>query len=70
MARDADQTETAMAAIIQAVLFAVDPSGATLRRACGHLRDGLRLAEQMDAANSDAAKIVHQFLQDIESESE
>jgi hypothetical protein len=67
---ETQQIATALAAVVDAALAAVDPSGATLRRACGHLRDGLRLAEQMDAGDSDAARIVSRFLEDIESESE
>ncbi|WP_363350188.1 hypothetical protein [Methylocystis echinoides] len=67
---EVEQIATAFAAIMDAALSSLDPSGAALRGVGWHLREGLKLAEQMDAVDSDAAKIVHHFLQNIESESE
>ncbi len=55
---DTNQTAIALACILDAALSAVDPSGASLRRACRHLNDGLTLAEQNGAANYAAADIV------------
>ncbi|WP_363348749.1 hypothetical protein [Methylocystis echinoides] len=65
-----EQIAVALAAVVDASLSSLDPSGAALRQVGWHLREGLKLAEQMDACDSDAAKIVRQFLQNIESESE
>ena len=66
---DANQIATALTCVLDASLSAVDPSGAALRRAHFNLREGLRLAEEMNAANNDAASIIREVVASI-SESE
>ncbi len=61
-----EQLATALAAILDASLSSLDPSGAALRRTCQHLSDGLRLAEQMGVPESDAARIVREVVNNIE----
>lgn len=63
---DTEQVAVAMAAILDAALSAIDPSGLSLRRACSILRDGLHLAKEMGTPDSVAAEIVGQFVQNIE----
>jgi hypothetical protein len=63
---ETEQIAAAMAAVIDAALAAVDPSGTTLRRACSHLREGLKIAEEMGAADNDAARIIRAFVDNIE----
>lgn len=53
-----NQTAIALACVMDAALSAIDPSGVSLRLACRHLNDGLRLAEQNGEANNAAAEIV------------
>ena len=67
----ADQTNIGLAlvCVMDASLSAIDPSGAALRRAHFSLREGLRLAEEMNAANNDAASIIREVVASI-SESE
>ncbi len=67
----ADQTNISLAlvCVMDASLSAVDPSGAALRRAHNILRQGLRLAEEMNAPNNDAASIIREVVASI-SESE
>ena len=67
----ADQTNIglALACVMDASLSAIDPSGAALRRAHSTLRQGLKLAEEMNAANNDAASIIREVVASI-SESE
>ncbi len=59
----------ALTCILDASLSAIDPSGAALRRAQYNLREGLRLAEEMNAANNGAADIIREVVASI-SESE
>ncbi|WP_018405921.1 hypothetical protein [Methylocystis rosea] len=66
---DANQIATALTCVLDASLSAVDPSGAALRRAHYNLREGLRLAEEMNAADNDAASIIREVVASI-SESE
>jgi lauroyl/myristoyl acyltransferase len=63
-----EQTQIAvtLAAVADACVSALDPSGLSLRRVCASLRDGLHIAEQHDAANNDAAQIVRQLVETIE----
>jgi hypothetical protein len=61
-----EQIAVALAAVVDAAVSSLDPSGGALRRVGRHLRDGLKLAEQMNAANNDAAKIVRAFVENIE----
>lgn len=62
---NANQIALALACILDAGLSAVDPSGAALRRAHFTLREGLRLAEEMNAANNDAASIIREVVASI-----
>jgi hypothetical protein len=63
---DTNQTALALACVVDALASAIDPTGASLRRARRHLNDGLLLAEQMDAANSPVAEIVRGLLANLE----
>ncbi|MBG0801654.1 hypothetical protein IYW40_09170 [Methylocystis sp. H4A] len=51
---------------MDAALSAIDPSGVSLRRACRHLNDGLRFAEQNGEANNAAAEIVRGLIANLE----
>ncbi|MGE4172601.1 MAG: hypothetical protein AB7F41_08990 [Methylocystis sp.] len=62
---DANQTAIALACITDAVLSAVDPTGAALRRARYSLCEGLRLAEEMNAANNEASSIIRKVASSI-----
>jgi hypothetical protein len=64
------QLAIALSCVVDASISALDPSGASLRRVCTALRDGLHLAEHHSAANNDAAQIVRQFVETIEDQSE
>ncbi|WP_428405415.1 hypothetical protein [Methylocystis sp.] len=66
---DANEIAIALACVLDAGLSAIDPSGAALRRAQRILRDGLRLAEEMNAADNDAASIIREVVATM-SESE
>jgi hypothetical protein len=63
-----EQTQIAvtLAAVADACVSALDPSGFSLRQVCRSLRDGLHIAEHHSAASSDAAQIVRQFVETIE----
>jgi TorA maturation chaperone TorD len=63
---ETNQLAIALSCVVDASMSAVDPSGASLRRVCTALRDGLQLAERHSAANNDAAQIVRQFVATIE----
>jgi hypothetical protein len=60
------QIAVTLAAVADACVSALDPSGLSLRRVCRSLRDGLHLAEHHSAANNEAAQIVRQFVETIE----
>ncbi|GLI92993.1 hypothetical protein [Methylocystis echinoides] len=63
---DESQIAIAVACIMDSVTSALDPSGAALRRACSSLRDGISVAEQMDAADTPAASLLKQIVANIE----
>jgi hypothetical protein len=63
---ETNQLAIALSCVVDASMSALDPSGASLRRVCIALRDGLHLAEHHSAANNDAAQIVRQFVETIE----
>ncbi len=63
---DIDQLAIVLACITDAALSAIDPSGAALRRAHFNLREGLRMAEQMDAADSPASEVVRAVVENLE----
>ncbi len=68
---EANQIDAAIATVIEATLSAVDGTGACLGLACGHLRNGLQLVEQVGVANNEAAGIVREVvanLEDIETQ--
>lgn len=59
---DVNQIAIALTCVLDASLSAVDPSGAAFRRAHNTLRQGLRLAEEMNAADNDAASIIREVV--------
>jgi hypothetical protein len=63
---DANQIAIALTCVLDASLSAIDPSGAALRRAHYSLREGIRLAEEMNAADNDAASIIREVVATIE----
>jgi hypothetical protein len=63
---ETQQIATALAAVVDAALSSLDPSGVALRRVGWHLREGLKLAEEIGAADNDAANIVRAFVENIE----
>jgi hypothetical protein len=63
---DTTQTALALACVVDALASAIDPTGASLRRARCHLNDGLLFAEQMDAANSPVAEIMRGLIANLE----
>jgi hypothetical protein len=63
---DANQIATALTCILDAGLSAVDPSGAALRRSHSTLREGLKLAEEMNAADNGAADIIREIVANLE----
>ncbi len=63
---DTAQTILAASCILDAALSALDPSGRALRETTRTLRQGLALADEMGVANTDAAEIVKQVLENLE----
>ncbi len=61
---DTTQTAIAIACVMDATLSALDPGGVSLRRACRHLNDGLRLAEEM-GVQSEASDIVRKVVANL-----
>ncbi len=63
----ADQTNISLAlvCVMDASLTALDPSGRALRQAHSTLLQGLRLAEEMNAADNGAALIILEVVETI-----
>ncbi len=62
---DANQTAIALACVIDAIASAVDPTGATLRRAHLSLSAGLHMAEEM-GVESDASEVVRKLIANLD----
>lgn len=61
-----NQAAIALSCVVDALASAIDPSGAVLRRAHYSLREGLRLAEEMNAADNGAADIIREIVANLE----
>lgn len=64
--QDEAQLGIAIACVADALVSTIDPSGDALRRACSSLRDGILIAERMDAADTLAASLLAQIVSNLE----
>jgi hypothetical protein len=62
-----EQNTLALVSIADALASAIDPTGTVMQRACDTLREGLALSDDMGHRDSEAAEIVRDFLQFLES---
>ncbi|CAJ0854115.1 hypothetical protein AMST5_00709 [freshwater sediment metagenome] len=66
MTLDETQLSIALACVADAIVSTLDPSGHSLRRARSSLRDGLLIAEQLDAADTPAASLLKKIVANLE----
>lgn len=66
MTLDETQLSIVLACVADALVSTIDPSGGALRRACGSLKDGIIIAEEMDATASPAASLLKKIVENLE----
>ncbi|CAJ0867468.1 hypothetical protein AMST5_01957 [freshwater sediment metagenome] len=64
--QDTSQLAIALACVMDSLASTLDPTGLSLRRACRSLKDGITLAEQLDAADTPAASLLRQIVANLE----
>lgn len=66
MTLDENQLSIALACVMDSLASTLDPSGFSLRRACRSLKDGITIAEQLDAADTPAASLLKKIVANLE----
>jgi hypothetical protein len=64
--QDEAQVSIAVACVMDSLASTLDPTGLSLRRACRSLKDGITIAEQLDAADTPAASLLKKIVANIE----